>query len=183
MPHNTSPTGIERYFDANDIIVSKTNLKGHITYINKIFMDISDYTEMEIIGKPHSLIRHPDMPRTIFKTLWDYIQNGQEVFAYVINCAKNGDHYWVYAHVTPSLNVDGRVIGYHSNRRVPDRKVLENYLFPLYDELRAVEQKEVNKKNGLCAGSELLQNILNEANIAYDEFIVTIGQGKKNVNQ
>ena len=117
-------TGSERFIGENDIIVSKTDLKGRITYCNKVFLDIAGYTERECLGQPHSMIRHPDMPRCIFKVLWDTIQSGQEIFAYVVNRAANGDHYWVYAHVTPSIGEGGTIVGYHSNRRVPDRRIV-----------------------------------------------------------
>lgn len=177
MVKKISPTGIERFFDDDDIIVSKTDLKGHLTYTNKIFLDISGYTEKEVIGKPHSVIRHPDMPRTIFKTLWDTVLGGQEVFAYVNNCAKNGDHYWVYAHVTPSYDSKGNVVGFHSNRRVPDRRILDEHIIPLYGQLKTAEDNPSNRKDGLSAGTSMLQNVLHDAGVAYDEFMATIGQG------
>lgn len=81
----------------DEIIVSKTDLKGRITYANRVFLTIAGYTEQEVLGEPHSIIRHPDLPRCIFKLLWDTIQGGTEIFAYVINRCKNGDHYLVYA--------------------------------------------------------------------------------------
>ena len=99
-------TGVERFFDKDEIIVSKTDLKGRMTYCNDVFLRIAGYTEQELLGQPHSIIRHPDMPRCVFKLLWDTIGAGKEIFAYVINRAKNGDHYWVLAHVTPSRDPD-----------------------------------------------------------------------------
>ena len=84
----------------NDFIVSKTDTKGRITYCNQIFMDMAEYTEEELLGKPHNLIRHPDMPKAVFKFLWDTIPTKQEVFAYVINRTKHGNDYWVYANIT-----------------------------------------------------------------------------------
>ena len=111
------PTNVEVHFDTADIIVSKTNLKGKITYANTAFCTVSGYSLPELIGAPHSLIRHPDMPRAVFKLLWDTIQDGHEVFAYVKNLAKSGAYYWVFAHVTPSYGRDRKMIGFHSNRR------------------------------------------------------------------
>src|SRR5262245_50009336 len=99
---DTALTGRERSFGQDDIIVSKTDLKGRLIYANRVFLDIADLTLKETIGQPHSLIRHPHMPRCIFKLLWERIQAGKELFAYVMNRSKNGDHYWVIAHVTPS---------------------------------------------------------------------------------
>ena len=103
------PTGRERTWGDEEIIVSKTDLKGIITYANRTFLKVAGYTEEEVLGKPHSIIRHPDMPRCVFKLLWDTIESGEEIFAYVKNLAKNGDHYWVFAHVTPTFDEQGRI--------------------------------------------------------------------------
>ena len=108
MAQHRSVTGTERFFDDDKIIVSKTDLKGKLAYCNKLFLDIAGYTEKECLGQPHSMIRHPDMPRCVFALMWDAIQSGNEIFAYVINRAKNGDHYWVNAHVTPEPRPDRR---------------------------------------------------------------------------
>ncbi|MXN66238.1 PAS domain-containing protein [Stappia sp. GBMRC 2046] len=166
----------ERYFEENEIIVSKTDLRGRITYANKIFLDIADYTESEVLGKPHSIIRHPDMPRCIFKLLWDTISEGREIFAYVVNRTKFGDHYWVYAHVTPSVDVNGKILSYHSNRRVPDRKIVKEQVIPLYAKLLQAERSHKNGKEALAASMNLLESILAEAGMAYDEFIASLGR-------
>lgn len=166
-------TGIERVMAENEIIVSKTNLKGHITYANDVFLKIADYTLAEVMEKPHSMIRHPEMPRCVFKLLWDYIQGGKEIFAYVVNRAKNGDHYWVFAHVTPSYDDAGNLVGYHSNRRKPKAeavKVIEG----LYKTLCAEEAKYRNSKEGINAGFELLLKVLKEKGISYDKLIMSI---------
>lgn len=89
------PTGVERFFREDEVIVSKTDLKGRLTYVNRVFINISGYQEPELLGEPHSLIRNPEMPRSVFKLLWDTIGAGREIFAYVNNMSKNGDHYWV----------------------------------------------------------------------------------------
>ena len=169
-----SLTDVEQFFDDDEIIVSKTNLKGHITYANDVFLKIAGYTEQEVLGQPHSLIRHPDMPRCIFKLLWDTVQDGREIFAYVVNRCKNGDHYWVYAHVTPSRTGTGEVVGYHSNRRVPDRQILEGTIIPLYKDLKAAEDKESNRKEGLVSSSAMVANLLQENKVQYDEFVATL---------
>jgi PAS domain S-box-containing protein len=110
---NSQVTGVERFFD--DIIVSKTDLEGKITYANRTFMEIAGFPDDKAcIGQPHNVIRHPDMPRAVFLLLWKTLQSDQEIFAYVINRALNGDHYWVLAHVTPSHDMNNNVIGYHS---------------------------------------------------------------------
>ncbi|WP_321449413.1 PAS domain-containing protein [uncultured Cohaesibacter sp.] len=179
MSVEQSVTGVERFFGDDDIIVSKTDLSGRLTYANKIFLDISGYTEKEVLGKPHNLIRHPYMPRTIFKLLWDSIESGHEIFAYVNNRCKNGDHYWVYAHVTPSWNNEGKVSGFHSNRRVPDQEILQTHVIPLYEKIRTAEKSVTNRKDGLKAGMQVIDSLLAEKGLQYDEFIATLGQKKR----
>jgi predicted DNA-binding protein with PD1-like motif len=114
------------------------------------------------------------MPRCIFDLLWETIQSGREIFAYVKNRCKNGDHYWVHAHVTPSRDKGGTVVGYHSNRRVPDRKVLETAIMPLYDNLLAEERGHQDRKSGLRASKAMIRSLLEDHAVDYDEFIATL---------
>ena len=111
------PTGVERKLGDDELIVTKTDPRGVLTYANDIFLRLSALHEDETIGRPHNIIRHPDMPRAIFKLLWEALGRRQEVFAYVVNLATDGAHYWVLAHVTPSTDAQGRLVGYHSSRR------------------------------------------------------------------
>ncbi len=172
--NQTLLTGVERTFDDNQIIVSKTDTTGRITYANQVFLDVAGYQLAEVMGQPHSLIRHPDMPRCVFKLLWDTLAQKQEIFAYVVNRCKNGDHYWVLAHVTPSYDKDGQIIGYHSNRRVPKREVLDKAIIPLYDLLLKKEQSFQNRKEGMEASTQVLLDLLNEKGVGYDEFILSL---------
>ncbi|TCS60668.1 PAS domain-containing protein [Varunaivibrio sulfuroxidans] len=167
-------TGVERFFDDDEIIVSKTDLKGRITYANNIFLKLADFTEKDVLGQPHSIVRNPTMPRAVFKLLWDTVQTGKELFAYVVNRSKNGDHYWVIAHVTPSFDASGNITGYHSNRRVPDRRILDDTIIPLYTSLLREEQKYDNAKDGLAASHAMLFNLLKEKGVAYDEFVFSL---------
>lgn len=114
-----TPTGVERIFSPEEIIVTKTDLHGRITYANEVFCRVSALEEADVVGQPHSLIRHPEMPRGVFRLLWDRLQRGQEVFAYVKNLAADGQHYWVFAHVTPTFDDLGRIRSFHSSRRSP----------------------------------------------------------------
>jgi len=179
MAKDGSITGVEVSFGQDEIIVSKTDLKGTITYANRLFLDIAGYTEAEVIGQPHSLIRHPHMPRCIFQLLWETISRGEEIFAYVVNRCKNGDHYWVYAHVTPSFDSAGSIIGYHSNRRLPEQAIIRDSIAPLYEKLRAAEENHSNRKEGMHAASAMLTSVLAEQGIEYDEFVMTLGQGRR----
>lgn len=164
------PTGREVFFHDDDLIVSKTDVNGKIVYVNDIFINVSGYAEAELINRPHSLIRHPDMPRAIFKLLWDTIQNGQEIFAYVMNMCKSGDHYWVFAHVTPTFDSNNRITGFHSNRRTPSRKGLAS-IMELYQKLVEEEKKHRDGRKGLAASTQLLLNHLEECESNYEEFI------------
>lgn len=171
MAQQKSLTGKERTFGDNEIIVSKTDLKGRLTYVNDVFLRLADYTEKECLGQPHSMIRHPEMPRCIFKLLWDTIQDGKEIFAYVVNRSANGDHYWVLAHVTPSRDANGTIVGYHSNRRTPNRRVLDGVIIPLYDKLLAEENRHANAKDGMNASYKMVTDLLKEKGVDYPEFI------------
>lgn len=174
MVAKITPTGREVFFKQDEIIVSKTDIKGHITYTNKVFLDVAGYSEEELIGAPHSVIRHPEMPRCVFKLLWDTLAEKKEIFAYVINSCKNGDHYWVLAHVTPSCDADGQVCGYHSNRRVPSRLVLDETIIPLYKMLLEEENRHSNRKEGMNSAFQMLLSILEEKGVQYDEFVFSL---------
>jgi PAS domain S-box-containing protein len=156
----------------NDFIVSKTDLKGRITYCNKIFMDMASYSEEELLGKPHSIIRHPDMPKAVFRYLWDTIPKKQEVFAYVVNRGKNGDDYWVYANITATLDERGNIIDYYSVRRKPNQKALD-VVIPLYRKML-----EVEKSSGVDASFKVLTDILAEKGASYDELIISLQNQK-----
>jgi PAS domain S-box-containing protein len=167
-------TGRERHFAEDEVIVSKTDLKGRLTYANRVFLDIADLTLKQAIGRPHSLIRHPHMPRAIFKLLWERIQSGREIFAYVMNRSMNGDHYWVLAHVTPSYGASGQVSGYHSNRRVARQSTLESVIVPLYAELRAIEESHANRKDGMNVAYAALNDKLQARGMDYDRFVLSL---------
>jgi PAS domain S-box-containing protein len=171
--HTIVPTAVEVFFDADDIIVSKTDTKGRITYANKVFAQVCGYSEAELIGQPHSIVRHPDMPRCVFKLLWDTLEDGREIFAYVKNMTRHGDFYWVFAHVTPSFDSSRRIVGYHSNRRVPERRVVEA-LTPLYADLLAEEARHRNGKDALAAGYRRLIDFVSSKNVAYDQLVFSL---------
>jgi len=169
----TQPTGRESVFGTEEIIVSKTDLKGRITYANDVFLRVAHLTPAEAIGAPHSIIRHPDMPRCVFKLLWDRIQAGEEVFAYVLNLAANGDHYWVFAHVTPSRDETGSIVGYHSSRRKPDPQQIAA-IEPIYRQLLSEERRHADRKEGLASGSTLLGSVLKSKGMTYDQLVFAL---------
>jgi len=157
-----------REMNENDFIVSKTDTKGRLTYVNKIFIDLAEYTEEELLGKPHNIIRHPDMPKTIFKLLWERIQNKNEIFAYVVNKTKNGNDYWVYANVTASLDDRGNIVGYYSVRRKPNPEALA-IIKPLYSEILQAE-----RSGGIAAGERVLNERIEKEGVSYDELVISI---------
>lgn len=168
------PTGKERFFDEDEIIVSKTDLTGKLTYANEVFLKIADYTEAEVIGMPHSMIRHPDMPRAVFAYLWQTIAAGEEVFAYVKNMGKSGDHYWVFAHVTPTFDpVSRAIVSYHSSRRVPSRKAVDSAA-AVYAALLAEEARHSDRRAALAASLDLLTRTLQGAGMGYERFVWTL---------
>ncbi|MFO0685199.1 MAG: PAS domain-containing protein [Sandaracinus sp.] len=173
-----APTGVERHFGEDDIIVSKTDTSGRITYANEVFLRIAGYTEREVLGQPHSLIRHPDMPRSVFALLWETIASGTEIFAYVVNLAKSGDHYWVFAHVTPTFDPMGRIVGYHSNRRVPNPSALRA-IEPLYAELSKIERAQSDKRSAVAAGRAHLAERLKKIGLPYDALMFHLETAKE----
>ncbi|MFZ0693509.1 MAG: PAS domain-containing protein [Alphaproteobacteria bacterium] len=168
-----TPTGIERTFGEEELIVSKTDLKGRITYANDVFARVSQYSVKELIGAAHSIVRHPDMPRCAFKLLWDTIEAKREIFAYVLNMAKSGDHYWVFAQVTPSFDPAGTLVGYHSNRRRPDPNQIAT-IKPIYAALLAEENRYEDRRLGIEKSTALLAATLRAAKVAYDQFVLAI---------
>ena len=158
----------ELTFGEDELIVSKTDTHGKITYGNELFLRLAGYQEDEIINAPHNIIRHPDMPKLIFKVLWDTVKAGREINAYVINKAKNGDHYWVYANVTPSFDKSGHIAGYYSVRRKPSQKALSQ-VKPLYQKLINAE-----RSGGVAESQKLLDNVLKNYGGRYDKFILSL---------
>ncbi len=160
--------GNELTFGDDEFIVSKTDLQGRIIYGNDLFIKISGYEEEELLDQPHNILRHAEMPALIFTLLWEKIRKGEEIFAYVKNKTKSGDYYWVFAHVTASLDNSGQIIGYHSVRRRPTQEAL-SVIKPLYSEFLREE-----KIGGVNASRSRLQTLLNQKGIGYDEFILSL---------
>jgi aerotaxis receptor len=113
-------TDIETPYPDGKLIVSVTTLEGIITHVNQSFVEMSGYTEKELIGAPHSILRHPDMPPAAFKDLWDTVKKGNKWQGFVKNIRKDGGYYWVKATVIPNVR-KGKVVGYTSVRRKPSR--------------------------------------------------------------
>ena len=102
------------------LIISRTDLDGIITHANDAFVELSGYAREDLIGQPHAILRHPDMPRAAFKDLWTTVAAGKKWHGYVKNLCKDGSHYWVYATAVPNVR-GGKIVGYTSVRRQPSR--------------------------------------------------------------
>ena len=165
--------GVERVLGEGDLIVSKTDLRGYITYANDVFLDIAEYRLRDVMGKPHSIVRSKGMPRAAFKLVWDRLEAGKETFAYVVNRTRNDNHYWVFAHMTPSFGADGKPIGYHSNRRRPDAKAVAA-ISSIYDQVLVEEARHKNGKQSLAAGYALLSKIIDDTGMEYDEYVLSL---------
>ncbi|HNO88743.1 MAG TPA: PAS domain-containing protein [Rhodocyclaceae bacterium] len=113
-------TDVETPYPQGKLIVSRTNVEGVITHCNQSFVDMSGYEEHELVGQPHCILRHPDMPAAAFRDLWETVQAGRQWHGYVKNLRKDGAYYWVYATVVPNVR-DGQIVGYTSVRREPAR--------------------------------------------------------------
>lgn len=173
MATSTLLTGREVTFGYDEIIVSKTDAQGRITYANDVFQRVSGYTEDELLGRAHNIVRHPGMPRCVFKFLWDRIADGHEVFAYVLNRCKSGDEYWVFAHVTPTYDRHGKISGYHSSRRVPSKEALA-VVRPLYHELLRIEKLHSLPREQWEASMPALLSVLESKQMTYDELVFAI---------
>jgi len=166
-----TPNGVEVTFSESEILVSKTDPRGLITYANQEFILLSGYTEEELLGKPHAIVRHPDMPACVFQLLWDTLQSGRELFAYVQNLTKVGSHYWVFAHITPDIDpISGQITGYHSSRRKASSAAIAQ-ITDLYSQLRQEERRHHSKAAGIQASKAILEGILSSSDQTYEEFV------------
>lgn len=172
MKRDIVPTSVERKMREEDFIVSKTDLKGRITYGNRIFIEFSGYSETELLGSQHNIIRHPDMPRAMFHLLWSTIQSGNECFVYVKNMAKDGSYYWAFANVTPSCDTDGRHIGYLSVRRKPKDEAVK-FVTELYRTMLEAE-RQAGSRDAIAASTKILTDLLAERGVGYDEFVLSL---------
>jgi PAS domain S-box-containing protein len=149
-------------------IISETDKKGIITQANDVFQEVAGYSESELVGANHNIVRHDDMPRACFKLVWDTIKSGKEIRAYVINKAKNGDHYWVLATVTPTAD------GYHAERIAPNPTVVNDVITPLYKQMRDIEREANFSNESMEASTQVLLDVLAEKGLSYDELIAAL---------
>ncbi len=134
MTYNDSNFLIETEVPEGEVIISRTDLRGIITYANETFADISGYGVDELIGKPHSILRHPDMPRAAFEHMWKTLKEGNMWQGYVKNMRKDGGHYWVYAEVSGVYKDD--VLVEYKSMRSPISNETKEKMQRKYDEMK-----------------------------------------------
>ena len=161
------PTNTPRAFDISELFVSTTDRKGIITGFNEVFVRIAAYPGDELLQKPHNIIRHPDMPRCVFKLLWDYILDGKPIGAYVKNMAKTGEYYWVFALVVP---IDD---GFLSVRLKPTSKIFSTVM-ELYNTLLTHENSHGKdwRKGMKQSGDLLMASIMELGFESYEDFML-----------
>ena len=163
--------------DPNQYIVSKTDTKGIITYVNDYFMKISGYTQSEMIGQPHNIIRHPDMPKVIFKLLWKNISAGKDMHAVIKNRAKNGDYYWVLTAFEIHYDADNNIDGYTAYRRGVNSAITKK-ISKLYSKLLEIERQE-----GTKASEKYLKKFLDKKKMSYDQYVMSLISNSKATNK
>ena len=159
-----TPTDVEQEVRAIDIIVSKGDKDGNITYANPIFFKLSGYEHSELMNQPHSSIRHPDMPKIIFKHLWDKLEAGEDVFVFIKNLSKNGSFYWVYAHIRVAKNPDGSFRNYVSTRKNINQSAKDE-IDTLYRDLLKAEES-----GGVESSLDVLDEFLTSKGYSLDKF-------------
>ncbi len=150
------------------LITSKTDLKGNVLYCNQSFLDYAEYVEDEVLFKSHSIVRHEDMPKCVFKILWEYIRDGKEVFAFVKNKTKYNNFYWVFANITPNYNQSNQVIGYYSVRRKANKKAID-IISSIYAEALNIEKREGVKKS-----YDFIMSKAYSENLSYNNLIMKL---------
>lgn len=153
----------EIHFSEHELIVSMTDLKGVIVYVNDVFCDVAEYAREELIGQPHNIVRHRDMPRAIYKLMWGRLQSGNPITAFVKNRTKLGNYYWVKAYVAPVFE-DGVIKNYTSYRR-PLNQFAKLELERLYADLRSYEEGHTVEES-----YAYLLSYLEERGLSYDQF-------------
>lgn len=156
-------------WDKTKVIMSKTDAFGTIEYANEVFVDVCGYEDYELMGQPHSIIRHPDMPKVIFKVLWEKLKNGENFHAIVKNLAKSGRYYWVITDFEISKNEAGEIVNYFARRRSVPQEVITNHIEPLYKKLWQIEAA-----SSIEYSEKYLNGFLEEKNKTYVQYILEL---------
>ncbi|HIP48066.1 MAG TPA: PAS domain S-box protein [Lutibacter sp.] len=163
-----NPINEEIKIDDEAVLISVTDPKGIIREVNDVFIEIAGYNEEELIGAPHNIIRHPDMPQVMFKIVWEHIKDRENVMALVKNLAKDGRYYWILTDFVTKVDASREVVNYTAYRR-PICKDVQNAITPLYKALCAIEDIA-----GMEASEKFLGEYLENKGMTYDEMIEDI---------
>jgi PAS domain S-box-containing protein len=163
-----TPVDKEINLDPSKTIMSKTDARGIIEYANDYFMEISGYEEFELMGQPHNIIRHPDMPQVIFKLMWERLNKGENIHAFVKNLSKDGRYYWVLTNFETKFDEIGNIISHYARRKAAPKNAIYS-IDKLYKTLRAIELRQDMK-----TAENYLNGLLEERQMSYDEFILDL---------
>jgi PAS domain S-box-containing protein len=172
MAKKITPIDREVIVPENELLVSKTDPQGNITYCNRAFMRIAGYSEKQLINSQHNIIRHPDMPRGVYRHMWQTLDEGREYFGYLKNMNNSGAYYWLFIHIAPSHVQGGKLHGYYSVRR----KALPHAIAtiePIYKEMLAIEQLGDRTKGPERSIAQMHQR-MNERSANYEHFVLNI---------
>ncbi|MEG0848952.1 MULTISPECIES: PAS domain-containing protein [Flavobacterium] len=153
-------------WDKTQVIMSKTNAFGIIEYANEVFVDVSGYEDYELMGQPHNIIRHPDMPKVIFKVLWENLKAGKNFHAIVKNLARSGRYYWVITDFEIAKDENGVIMNYFGRRQAVPQEVISLHIEPLYKKLLQIEAA-----SGVEYSEKYLIGFLEEKKRTYVEYI------------
>ena len=173
------PTPIDRevVWNKSQVVISETDVYGRITSVNDVFCNVCGYSPDEMIGQPHSIIRHPDMPKLIFKLLWDNLKAGNNFIGVIKNLAKSGEYYWVITDFEMRCDAMGNITHYIARRKSVPKAVIENYVAPLYQTLLKLE-----KVGGMELSTRFFKNYLAKQGKDYIDFIIDVmNENRENV--
>ena len=169
------PVNTEVHWNKDLELVSKTDKAGTIRYANEAFVNVSGYEEYELVGQGHNIIRHPDMPKVIFKLLWSNLLKGKDFHAVVKNMAKNGRYYWVITRFEIFKNDKGEITGYMGRRKSVQPEVAER-VEELYKKLVQIEEA-----SGIEAAEDYLTGYLEDQKKTYEEYLSDILESAKSM--
>lgn len=177
MKSNKSLNNKEVHLNDEEFIVSKTDLRGNLIYANRTFMQISQYSEDQILYKNHNIIRHPDMPKAVFNLLWKTLKSGKEFFGFVKNNCADGSYYWVLANITPQYDHNKDHIGYLSVRRKPPVSAIRT-ISDVYVQMKNLEAKAATPKEAIAKSTEFLEQHLRQLNTDYQSYVINLFHSK-----
>ena len=171
QPTIARPTPVDRAieWDKSKVLISETDANGTITNVNSVFSEVSGYSTEELIGQPHNIIRHPDMPKLIFKMLWENLKKGNNFVGVVKNLSKSGEYYWVVTDFEMRRDAEGNITHYIGRRKAVPKDAIDNYLAPFYESLLKLE-----KIGGVELSSRFFKNYLAKQGKDYIDFVISV---------